>query len=280
LNSQRDHFVPSAAAMIEKRKKLAIHVEDGEPFHVDVEAYDNKKSSFRNKWVYFAILAVILIIAYLQYQSSHSHTAVRTKPAGFVEPTKANNSNVPKAKPTYTVKTAALPQQPAVTAQTVGKSSSMSDSAALVSQLHNKEADAKAAVAKNNLRTESTATAVVASTDNINEAELQVQVDAQIAKVRKMRYEDHIVMEQNADAKREVGILQDLIRKLLLKQYGPGPIRVEMKLQFPQSMSQPVLPQEQTVVIDMAPITLVPYSVYYFLEIVKHWKVSACLWYK
>jgi hypothetical protein len=263
--------------MIEKRKKLSSHVEDGEPFHVDVEAYDNKKSSYRNKWIYFAILAVILIIAYLQYQSSHSHSAVRAKPTGFVEPTKVNNSNqgtIPKAKPTYTVKTATLPQQPAEPAPVASKALSMSEAAALASLLHKKESEAKAVVAKSSLRTEPAATVVVPTSDNINEAELQSQVDAQIAKVRRMRYEEHIVMEDSAVAKKEIGILQDLIRKLLIKQYGPGPIRVEMKLQFPQSMSQPVLPQEQTVVIDMAPISLVPYSVYYFLEIVKHWKVS------
>ena len=58
-------------------------------------------------------------------------------------------------------------------------------------------------------------------------------------------------------------------------------LQIEMKIIFPLSMKDPVLPQEESIFIDLAPIALVPYSVYYFLEVIKHFKVciiSICLY--
>jgi hypothetical protein len=104
-------------------------------------------------------------------------------------------------------------------------------------------------------------------------SELQAQVDAQVALVRNMKFEKKIVMETDSQAKIEIKKLQQLLQKLLPLLYGPTPYVVEMKILFPNSMADPQLPQEQTLLIELAPIDLVPYSVYFFLNVVKNWKV-------
>ena len=80
-------------------------------------------------------------------------------------------------------------------------------------------------------------------------------------------------METDSQAKIEIKKLQQLLQKLLPLLYGPTPYVVEMKILFPNSMADPQLPQEQTLLIELAPIDLVPYSVYFFLNVVKNWKV-------
>jgi len=60
---------------------------------------------------------------------------------------------------------------------------------------------------------------------------------------------------------------------LIRMQYGPGPYSVEMRVLFPESMAKPGFEQEQSIFIDLAPIYLVPYSVYNFLQIIKNYKV-------
>ena len=241
---------------MEKRKKLPIFVEDG-TYHMDVEEYETKKSTFRHKWGYFAVIAFVVVIIYIQFQSKSN--AKQTKsPSKFIEPSIVNSTHIDAFKP-------------------INPSRSIKRIARIIEN-HPIAADS-VNVSSISRRLESTENAnqrklIEVIEDTISEAELQAKVDAQIDKVRRMKTVDHIVMETSDEAKKEIAILQDLVRSLIRKQYGTGPLRVEMKLLFPQSMSQPVLPQERTIVIDLAPITLVPYSVYYFLELVKYWKVN------
>lgn len=81
------------------------------------------------------------------------------------------------------------------------------------------------------------------------------------------------VMEISDEAKVEIAILQDKLRVLLKSRYGSPPYMVEMKLQFPESMAESG-PLEDKIIFELAPIELVPYSVYFFLEVIKNWKVS------
>lgn len=247
---------------MEKRKKLSVQVEDG-PYHVDVQEYENKKSTFRHRWVYFVALAVILIIAYFQLGGSTSSKSQHKKPVGFTEPSQPRNNNNSAKQ---------LPQQLLAVADPalqVNKSD----------RLETKTADGAAPVLAKKTEEESPSLRGNAQADSapdedeVSEADLQAMVDAQIALVRKMKTEQHLVMEKDPQARKETAKLQDLTRNLIYKQYGRDPLRVELKLLFPQSMSQPTMPQEQSLIVDLAPVSLVPYSVYYFLQMVKHWKV-------
>jgi hypothetical protein len=102
---------------------------------------------------------------------------------------------------------------------------------------------------------------------------LKTEMEAQIAVVRKMKYQDHVVMEVDEKAKIEISKLQDLVRRYIVQTYGAGPHYLEMELEFPRSMEQAGRQRNEKLVIELAPIELVPYSVYYFLQLVDNWKV-------
>ena len=82
------------------------------------------------------------------------------------------------------------------------------------------------------------------------------------------------VMETDERALQIISHLQDELRKLLTMRFGENPtILVEMMLSFPSSM--PDFAEngaDGRIVIEMAPIALVPYSVYNFLEIVRRFQ--------
>ena len=78
-----------------------------------------------------------------------------------------------------------------------------------------------------------------------------------------------VVIETDAAAKEAVSAAQDALRTLLRREYGEGPYYVDMELVFPKSMPDF---DRGVVTIELAPIALVPYVVYYFLEIVKHFR--------
>jgi hypothetical protein len=248
--------------MIEKRKKLSNYSEE-EHVHVDdVEEYEVKKSTFRHQWGYFVIGILVLIIIYVQYQSTVRPSPQVTKSYKLQLEADINRSELVKQIiPSYQLETASLAQ---TEKKFKAESTPALPEAAKIAIDHG-----SAQKEQQNLRK----AAAVARDVGSSEAELQAKVDAQIAKIRHMKFQDHVVMETSNEAKAEIAILQDMLRSLIKMQYGPGPYRVEMKVLFPQSMSQPVLPQEQSLFIDLAPIYLVPYSVYNFLQIIKNFKV-------
>ncbi len=103
---------------------------------------------------------------------------------------------------------------------------------------------------------------------------LKSEMDAQIALVRKMKYEDHVVMEVDSKAKAEIAKLQELVRHYITQVYGEGPFYLEMELQFPVSMQENGRSDTEKIIIELGPIKLIPYSVYYFLQLVENWKVN------
>jgi cyclophilin family peptidyl-prolyl cis-trans isomerase len=100
---------------------------------------------------------------------------------------------------------------------------------------------------------------------------LRDRAEKLVDNVRKLKNRG-VVIETDAAAKVAVSAAQDAIRTLLRREYGEGPYYVDMELVFPKSMPDF---DRGVVTIELAPITLVPYVVYNFLEIVKHFRSGA-----
>lgn len=88
-----------------------------------------------------------------------------------------------------------------------------------------------------------------------------------------------IIMETDEHSLEVTGRLQDATRELIKLRYGdPGPanFRIKFDLEF-----QPTIPdfaergKDGTLVIELAPIRLIPVSVFNFLEIARTWKKGA-----
>jgi hypothetical protein len=92
---------------------------------------------------------------------------------------------------------------------------------------------------------------------------IKVQLEEMIEGIRALK-RSGVVMEEDEEAKRKIKEMQELCRKYLKQKYGPEPYQVVIELEFPKSMpgfendgSFGILP------IQLAPASLVPYSVYY-----------------
>ena len=98
-------------------------------------------------------------------------------------------------------------------------------------------------------------------------------------KVRKIKRRVSI-FETDEEAQKAAKLLQDATRKLIQARYGVHdlnkPLRVRVNLEF-----QPSMPDfaekgsEGSILIEMAPISLVPHSVFTFLEIARNFKQGA-----
>lgn len=108
-----------------------------------------------------------------------------------------------------------------------------------------------------------------------SEPDLSSLVQIQLEKVRRLKFEQHLVMETDPIAQTEIATLQALLRQFVPQRYGPEPYFVEMKVHFPDSMTDPNLLNDGTVLIQLAPLELMPYAVFYFLQIVDTWKGGA-----
>ena len=109
--------------------------------------------------------------------------------------------------------------------------------------------------------------------NSIDVNELQQKCNSMIDELRSMK-QHGTVMETDETAKRKIAELQDQLRVLIPLQYGPEPYHVEMKLVFPQSMPDYATNgADGRIVFELGPLALVPYSTYYFLQIIKNWKV-------
>jgi hypothetical protein len=75
-----------------------------------------------------------------------------------------------------------------------------------------------------------------------------------------------IVMEFDRHAQERIKVAQSLLTKLLVEKYGAGPYYVAMHILFPESMRVDGATSEEEVIIELAPIDIVPYSVYFFIE--------------
>jgi hypothetical protein len=100
------------------------------------------------------------------------------------------------------------------------------------------------------------------------------EIERQIAVIRYMKFHDHSVMETNKTAIAAIQKLQKSLRVYLPQHYGKPPYRIRMKLSFPSSMHTEQEEDEGVIIIELGPIDLVPYSVYYFLQVVEAFKVN------
>jgi len=255
-------FCIACFAMIEKRKKVASHVDEENSHADDVEEYEVKRSTFRHKWGYFAIAILVMIIIYVQFLSNNqTPPPIAEAEKNYDVHVHHERAPVKSEESTFDIKSGRW-LKPGEVAPPPKLPIHPIEEAKPVEPIQSNEE-------KQNLRKG----AAVAHGLATNEVALQTKVDAQIAKIRHMKFQEHIVMEKSAVAKEEIGILQGLLRSLIQLQYGTGPYKVEMRVLFPASMEKPGLPQEESIFIEMAPISLVPYSVYNFLEIIKNYKV-------
>lgn len=95
-----------------------------------------------------------------------------------------------------------------------------------------------------------------------------------IEDIRKLK-QSGVVIETSAEAQELIHTLQPLLRDVIVDEWGPEPYHVEMLLEFPESMPDyAVAGKDGRIVIELAPISLVPYCVFNFLNIVDNWKVS------
>lgn len=107
------------------------------------------------------------------------------------------------------------------------------------------------------------------------EAMHQTTVDTMLENIRSFKARG-IVLEEDENAKQAIASVQQELKQLIQIRYGPGPYYVEMKLTFPETMPDfTSAGAEGIIIIELAPIDLVPYSVFYFMELVRNWKGGA-----
>ena len=127
-----------------------------------------------------------------------------------------------------------------------------------------------------------TVTSPVVTTAISKEALLEEQTqkcEQLITKLRQLKHSG-VVMETDENAKRQIGVLQDELRRLFRLQYGDvSTFRLEMTLTFPESMPDyATAGPSGRIILETAPIELVPYCVYFFLtKVVKDFKVRRCV---
>jgi hypothetical protein len=106
----------------------------------------------------------------------------------------------------------------------------------------------------------------------VKEMGLQQHVDRLLDEISKIKIK-HVAIEDNPIGLQLKQELQDNLRRLIPLRYGSPPYLVEMKLRFPETMPDYATNGPYgTILIKLGPIELIPYSVYNFLEIVRHWK--------
>jgi hypothetical protein len=103
---------------------------------------------------------------------------------------------------------------------------------------------------------------------------LKLKCEGLIENIRFLKHQG-VVIETSPEAQIKITELQNNLRQLIPMIYGPEPYIVEMKLTFPQSMPDYVTNGANgKITFELAPLSLVPYSVYYFLDIISNWNVS------
>lgn len=104
-------------------------------------------------------------------------------------------------------------------------------------------------------------------------ADLLKQCNDKISEIRTMKSKG-VVIETSSEAKGRISLLQPLLRNYITSKYGSEPYFVEMTLKFPESMPD-AEGSVKKIHIKLAPIRLVPYSVFYFLQMVEGFRSGA-----
>ena len=112
--------------------------------------------------------------------------------------------------------------------------------------------------------------------DGPSEQDLQNAVDELDAQVRHYKKQPHVIMETDPEGLKLTKALQQATHKLLVKRYGRHTFRVRVDVIFPEVITATDgLPESDYLLIELAPIDLIPCSVYNFLEIARTWKSGA-----
>ena len=106
---------------------------------------------------------------------------------------------------------------------------------------------------------------------------LEKKVKDLTATVRQLKSQKKYATLGDPEATETTTKLQDACRKLLPLKYGPEPYQLELTLSFPETMPDfATAGADGTVLIEMAPARLMPYSVLTFLDmVVNEWKGGA-----
>lgn len=108
------------------------------------------------------------------------------------------------------------------------------------------------------------------------EEALQARVDELDAKVREHKHKPSMIMETDPEGLKLTKTLQEATHKLLVKRYGRHTFRVQVDVVFPEIITKADgKDEEASFLIELAPIDLIPCSVYNFLEIARTWKSGA-----
>lgn len=111
--------------------------------------------------------------------------------------------------------------------------------------------------------------------DEVEAAEARASLEKIVRAIKKTG----VIMEADKESLAMTGNLQDATRKLLKLRYGDfgsKNYRVELILEFQASIPDfKEKGKEGSIIIEMAPISLVPCSVYNFMEIARTWKSGA-----
>jgi hypothetical protein len=104
--------------------------------------------------------------------------------------------------------------------------------------------------------------------------DLESKASTIIEKIRSLKNQGTVI-ETDAVAQIQVKELQQILRKFIPMKYGSEPYTVEMKLRFPSTMPDfGTLGENGRLVFTLAPLSLSPYSTYYFLKLSDSWKVN------
>jgi hypothetical protein len=110
----------------------------------------------------------------------------------------------------------------------------------------------------------------VTSITAITEEQLQAKVDLKEKEVRAMKKKPGIMMEVDPSAMVLTKELQVATRELLIRRYGSQPVRVRVDLEFPAVVvEKDKQPSQDSFLIEMGPVDLIPCSVFYFLELAR-----------
>lgn len=109
--------------------------------------------------------------------------------------------------------------------------------------------------------------------------ELVSQLEQKVRAIKKTG----VIMETDKESLALTSQLQDATRTLIKLRYGdfdssihPTPYRIKLDLEFQSTIPDfDTKGKDGTIVIELAPISLIPYSVYNFLEIARTWKKGA-----
>lgn len=110
----------------------------------------------------------------------------------------------------------------------------------------------------------------------LSNLKVRTVIDNRKELIRTMR-QDKVVMSKDPAAIRLTNELQNITRCYLLSQYGVQPYHVEMIIKFPSVMTDKIEELKSNdgirkLLIELAPIEYIPYSVFTFLEIVRTFK--------